>query len=379
MVPPPLQRGARGRQALHPARPSGGVRSVGTFADEGRTSPSETFVRAGPGVGVCPTASGTRSQTWTRRPEGALLHQSLRGRLRSSLKTRAGRTSRAARIGIAPQASGRAAEGRSWPANVRARPRTTNAAAQTISACSTTLSEIGCTPTSKTSTTTKAASTGASPPRRTCLRRPSLARITTLNLSRLRHRVQSCCSVRRQPSPASVSLPRFIQQPSPAVPESGLRRSPLPRWVSRALRGPSLTGVVDREVPVSACTELLEHPQRDLGSDELWARSLARSRLRRSRDAAVGPTPRSLVSVAFADLSTGRLSSTDPIAFARTAICPIRRSGMARLLVCGPNAALPSRVSSRKPELPAPHSSLPPSRPRSPSKALPTAGLGRRE
>ena len=106
-------------------------------------------------------------QTWTRRPEGALLHQSLRGRLRSSLKTTAGRTSRAARIGLAPQASRREAEGRSWPAKVRARPRTTNAAAQTISACSTTLSEIGCTPTSKTSTTTKAASAGASPPRRT--------------------------------------------------------------------------------------------------------------------------------------------------------------------------------------------------------------------
>jgi peptidoglycan hydrolase-like protein with peptidoglycan-binding domain len=53
---------------------------------------------------------------------------------------------------------------------------------------------------------------------------------------------------------------------------------------------------------VSACAELLEHPRRDLGSEELWARSLARSRLRRVSATDGEPTPRSLFSVALVDL-----------------------------------------------------------------------------
>ena len=53
---------------------------------------------------------------------------------------------------------------------------------------------------------------------------------------------------------------------------------------------------------MSTRTALLEDPQRDLGSNELWARSLGRSRQRRSGVAAGGPAHRSLVSAAFADL-----------------------------------------------------------------------------
>jgi peptidoglycan hydrolase-like protein with peptidoglycan-binding domain len=53
---------------------------------------------------------------------------------------------------------------------------------------------------------------------------------------------------------------------------------------------------------VSACVELLGQPRRDLGSDELWERSLARSRLRRLTPTDGGSAPRSLVSAALVDL-----------------------------------------------------------------------------
>jgi peptidoglycan hydrolase-like protein with peptidoglycan-binding domain len=53
---------------------------------------------------------------------------------------------------------------------------------------------------------------------------------------------------------------------------------------------------------VSACIELLGRPRRDLGSDELWERSLERSRLRRVTAMDGGPAPRSLVSAALVDL-----------------------------------------------------------------------------
>ncbi len=43
-------------------------------------------------------------------------------------------------------------------------------------------------------------------------------------------------------------------------------------------------------------------PHRDLGATELWERSLARSRLRRSKDSPGESTPRSLVSAALSDL-----------------------------------------------------------------------------
>jgi peptidoglycan hydrolase-like protein with peptidoglycan-binding domain len=53
---------------------------------------------------------------------------------------------------------------------------------------------------------------------------------------------------------------------------------------------------------VSATIDPLERPHRDLGADELWARSLARSRERRGRGRAGEDTRRSLVSLAIADL-----------------------------------------------------------------------------
>ena len=53
---------------------------------------------------------------------------------------------------------------------------------------------------------------------------------------------------------------------------------------------------------MSACVELLGQPRRDLGSDELWERSLARSRLRRLTPTDGGSAPRSLVSAALVDL-----------------------------------------------------------------------------
>ncbi|MDQ3890988.1 MAG: peptidoglycan-binding protein [Actinomycetota bacterium] len=49
-------------------------------------------------------------------------------------------------------------------------------------------------------------------------------------------------------------------------------------------------------------TGLLEQPRRDLGADELWRRSLARSRARRAQAAAGEPAPRSLISAAIPDL-----------------------------------------------------------------------------
>jgi hypothetical protein len=53
---------------------------------------------------------------------------------------------------------------------------------------------------------------------------------------------------------------------------------------------------------VSTDIELLEHLQRDLAADELWRRSLQRSRERRALAAAGGPGRRSLVSAAIAEL-----------------------------------------------------------------------------
>jgi cell wall-associated NlpC family hydrolase len=53
---------------------------------------------------------------------------------------------------------------------------------------------------------------------------------------------------------------------------------------------------------VSATADLLERPQRDLSAYELWERSLARSVERRLKAAAGATAPRSLVSVAMADL-----------------------------------------------------------------------------
>jgi peptidoglycan hydrolase-like protein with peptidoglycan-binding domain len=49
-------------------------------------------------------------------------------------------------------------------------------------------------------------------------------------------------------------------------------------------------------------TEVYERPRRDLGADELWRRSLARSRARRAAAASGGPAPRSIVSAAIPDL-----------------------------------------------------------------------------
>lgn len=53
---------------------------------------------------------------------------------------------------------------------------------------------------------------------------------------------------------------------------------------------------------MSARTDLVEHPHRDLGSDELWRRSLARSRHRRTKSGEGDSAARSLVSSALADL-----------------------------------------------------------------------------
>ena len=53
---------------------------------------------------------------------------------------------------------------------------------------------------------------------------------------------------------------------------------------------------------MSARTGLLEQPRRDLGSDELWARSLDRSRRRRLKKTESGPGSRSLFSAALVDL-----------------------------------------------------------------------------
>ncbi|MDQ3865811.1 MAG: peptidoglycan-binding protein [Actinomycetota bacterium] len=48
--------------------------------------------------------------------------------------------------------------------------------------------------------------------------------------------------------------------------------------------------------------DLLERPRRDLGADELWRRSLARSRERRELGATGGRVPRSLISATIPDL-----------------------------------------------------------------------------
>ena len=53
---------------------------------------------------------------------------------------------------------------------------------------------------------------------------------------------------------------------------------------------------------MSTGTDLLERPQRDLAADELWRRSLSRSRERRELAAAGMPTPRSLISASIPDL-----------------------------------------------------------------------------
>jgi peptidoglycan DL-endopeptidase CwlO len=55
-------------------------------------------------------------------------------------------------------------------------------------------------------------------------------------------------------------------------------------------------------IPVDAVEELFVHPRRDLGANELWERSLARSCERRLRLASGSPKRRSLVSAALADL-----------------------------------------------------------------------------
>ena len=184
------------------------------------------------------------------------------------------------------------------------------------------------------------------------------------------------CRVWLRLSPTSVSLRRFVQQPSHVAPRFGLRRSPLPRWVSRALPGPSHGGRVE-EVPVSACTELLGH------RSGIWA--LTSSGRARSPARGCGGSGRRMVGPHLAVLcrlpsriSTAR-SRGGPTAFARIETWPIRRCGTSHLPACAPNAVPPSQVSCRKLELPEPHSSWPPWPPRSPSKAEPTAGLGRPE
>jgi Putative peptidoglycan binding domain len=53
---------------------------------------------------------------------------------------------------------------------------------------------------------------------------------------------------------------------------------------------------------VTEAIELLERPRRDLATDDLWRRSLARSRERRARAAAGESTPRSILSAAILDL-----------------------------------------------------------------------------
>jgi len=49
-------------------------------------------------------------------------------------------------------------------------------------------------------------------------------------------------------------------------------------------------------------TDLLERPRRDLGVDELWRRSLTRSRERRAVAATGGRVPRSIISATILDL-----------------------------------------------------------------------------
>jgi peptidoglycan hydrolase-like protein with peptidoglycan-binding domain len=113
------------------------------------------------------------------------------------------------------------------------------------------------------------------------------------------------------PSQASVTLQRSIQQPSHAVP----RRAPAlaAAEVGVSLRIPSPQAGCGEEVSVSACIDLLGRPRRDLGSDELWERSLARSRQRRMTASDGGPAPRSLVSAALPDLDAPLARRLDPV------------------------------------------------------------------
>ena len=57
---------------------------------------------------------------------------------------------------------------------------------------------------------------------------------------------------------------------------------------------------------MSAQNDVLGQSDRDLGSDALWRRSLARSEHRREKAAEGEPVPRSLVSSALADLDGPR-------------------------------------------------------------------------
>jgi peptidoglycan DL-endopeptidase CwlO len=66
--------------------------------------------------------------------------------------------------------------------------------------------------------------------------------------------------------------------------------------------GLSRGGVDRRGAYVSGTSLLLEQPKRDLGTTELWERSLTRSRERRIKVAAGEPGPRSLISSAIPDL-----------------------------------------------------------------------------
>jgi hypothetical protein len=99
---------------------------------------------------------------------------------------------------------------------------------------------------------------------------------------------ESCVSVRafaQQPSHAGPC----VSTPALAAAEAGVSRS---RTLSPArVKGGHLDAA-----------EILERPRRDLGADELWRRSLARSRERRALAAAGEHAPRSLVSAAILDL-----------------------------------------------------------------------------
>jgi len=184
LVPPPLLRGARGRQALHPGTTL--RRACAPWCGRTPTRVELALRVARPRLPESVSvrwSSARRSYDKTRtwRLEGALLPQRRSGRLRASLKTRARGTKRAGGRGPAVRAGGRGADLRSWPTRATAKPRARTAAAQTSSACSTTLSEIGWTLTSRTSATTKPATGTASPRLRRSRPNSSLALITRRN------------------------------------------------------------------------------------------------------------------------------------------------------------------------------------------------------
>src|SRR5918992_3253614 len=79
---------------------------------------------------------------------------------------------------------------------------------------------------------------------------------------------------------------------------TSLRCAPLPR---RCLRGLRLPGRA-READMTTGIDVIERPLRDLAADELWQRSLARSRERRTLAATGARAPRSLISAAIPDL-----------------------------------------------------------------------------